>query len=249
VSGLIVLAVLAALWELAGRGGWVHKLFFPPLSKILAALWATLASGEIVGHIGVSLWRGALGYALAALCAITLGVLMGYWRRAWEAGELVIEFLRAVPPPAIVPVAMVLFGIGDGMKVFVIFMSCSFPILVNTIDGVRGVDPVLIRTAQTFGHPGATILRKVVLPAASPFIMTGLRIALAIALILVVISEMVGATSGIGYFILAAQRTFEVPRMYAGMLALALLGFVLNRCFLLIDARLMAWHRRLTARG
>jgi ABC-type nitrate/sulfonate/bicarbonate transport system permease component len=154
---------------------------------------------------------------------------------------------KPVPPPAIVPVAMVLFGIGDGMKVFVIFMSCSFPILVNTIDGVRAVDPVLIRTARTFGHSGATILGKVVLPAASPFIMTGLRIALAIALILVVISEMIGATAGIGYFILAAQRTFEVPRMYAGMLALALLGFVLNRCFLLVDARLMAWHRRLSA--
>lgn len=249
MNGLVVLALLAVLWELAGRGGWIHKLFFPPLSKILAALWATLASGEILGHIGVSLWRGALGYALAALCAITLGVLMGYWRRAWEAGEILIEFLRAVPPPAIVPVAMVLFGIGDGMKVFVIFMSCSFPILVNTIDGVRGVDPILIRTARTFGHSGPAILGKVVLPAASPFIMTGLRIALAIALILVVISEMVGATSGIGYFILAAQRTFEVPRMYAGMLVLALLGFVLNRCFLLADARLMAWHRRLTARG
>jgi ABC-type nitrate/sulfonate/bicarbonate transport system permease component len=249
MNGLIVLALLAALWELAGRGGWVHKLFFPPLSKIVAALWASLASGEILGHIGVSLWRGALGYALAALVAIALGVLMGYWRRAWEAGELAVEFLRAVPPPAIVPVAMVLFGIGDGMKVFVIFMSCSFPILVNTIDGVRGVDPVLVRTARTFGHSGATILRKVVLPAASPFIMTGLRIALAIALILVVISEMIGATAGIGYFILAAQRTFEVPRMYAGMLALALLGFVLNRAFLLVDARVMAWHRRLTARG
>ena len=249
MSGFAFLAFLAVLWELAGRGGWVHKLFFPPLSRILEALWATLASGEILGHIGVSLWRGALGYALAALCAIGLGVLMGYWRRAWEAGEIVIEFLRAVPPPAIVPVAMVLFGIGDGMKVFVIFMACSFPILINTIDGVRGVDPVLIRTARTFGHSGPSILRKVVVPAASPFIMTGLRIALAVALILVVISEMVGATSGIGYFILAAQRTFEVPKMYAGMLALALLGFVLNRCFLLLDARVMAWHRRLTARA
>jgi ABC-type nitrate/sulfonate/bicarbonate transport system permease component len=106
---------------------------------------------------------------------------------------------------------------------------------------------VLVRTARTFGYSGTTILARVVLPAASPFIMTGLRIALAIALIVVVVSEMVGATSGIGYYILEAQRTFKVPRMYAGMLVLALLGFALNRCFLLVDARLMAWHRRLTA--
>jgi ABC-type nitrate/sulfonate/bicarbonate transport system permease component len=247
VSGFAFLAFLAVLWELAGRGGWVHRLFFPPLSSILAALWAGVLSAEIPRHVGVSLWRGALGYALAGVVAITLGVLMGYWRRAYEAGEILVEFLRAIPAPAIVPVAIVILGIGDGMKVFVIFLACSFPILINTIDGVRGVDPVLVRTARTFGYSGTTILARVVLPAASPFIMTGLRIALAIALIVVVVSEMVGATSGIGYYILEAQRTFKVPRMYAGMLVLALLGFALNRCFLLVDARLMAWHRRLTA--
>ncbi len=199
MSGFAFLAVLAVLWELAGRGGWIHRLFFPPLSKIMAAFGAGLISGEIPSHVGVSLWRGALGYALAATGAITLGVLMGYWRRVYEAGEILVEFLRAVPAPAIVPVAIVLLGIGDGMKVFVIFLACSFPILINTIDGVRGVDPVLIRTARTFGYSGATILAKVVLPAASPFIMTGLRIPLAIAPIPVVIPEMVGASSGIGY--------------------------------------------------
>ena len=246
MSGLAFLAFLALLWELVGRGGFIHPIFFPPLSKIFAAFWAGVISGEILGHVGVSLWRGALGYALAGVVAITLGVLMGYWRRVYEAGEILIEFLRAVPAPAIVPVAIVLLGIGDGMKVFVIFLACSFPILINTIDGVRGVDPVLIRTARTFGYSGPTILAKVVVPAASPFIVTGLRIALAIALILVVISEMVGATSGIGYYILESQRTFKVPRMYAGMLVLALLGFALNRCFLFVDARLMAWHRRET---
>ena len=247
MSGFVFLALLAGLWELIGREGWIHPIFFPPLSKILAAFWAGVVSGEIPAHVGVSLWRGAVGYALAAAVAIALGVLMGYWRRVHEAGEIVVEFLRAIPAPAIVPVAIVLLGIGDTMKVFVIFLACSFPILINTIDGVRGVDPVLIRTAQTFGCSGATILAKVVLPAASPFIVTGLRIALSIALILVVISEMVGATAGIGYYILESQRTFKVPRMYAGMLVLALLGFALNRAFLLVDARLMAWQRRRTA--
>ena len=221
MSGYAFLAVLAVLWEVVGRGGFIHPIFFPPLSKILAAFWAGVISGEIPGHVGVSLWRGALGYALAGIAAITLGVLMGYWRRVHEAGEILVEFLRAIPAPAIVPVAIVLLGIGDGMKVFVIFLACSFPILINTVDGVRGVDPVLIRTARTFGYSGPTILAKVVLPAASPFIVTGLRIALAI---------------------LESQRMFKVPRMYAGMLVLALLGFALNRCFLFVDARLMAWR-------
>jgi ABC-type nitrate/sulfonate/bicarbonate transport system permease component len=248
LNGFAFLLLLLGLWEVAGRNGWVHKLFFPPASKILASFFDIVLSGHVLSHVGVSLWRAGLGYALAALLAIALGVLMGYWRAAYEAGEIVIELLRAIPPPAIIPVAIIFLGIGDQMKVFIILFSCSFPILVNTMDGVRGVDPVLIRTARTFGLSGRQIIWKVVLPAASPLIMTGLRIALAIALILVVISEMVGATSGIGYFILDAQRSFRIPQMYAGMLVLALLGYLLNRGFLLADVRLMAWHKGLTAR-
>ena len=242
------LALLLLLWEAAGRYGWVHKLFFPPATKILASFFQIVVSGEVLGHVGVSLWRAALGYGLAALVAITLGVLMGYWRAIYDAFEVVVELLRAVPPPAIIPVAIVFLGIGDQMKVFIILFSCAFPILVNTIDGVRSVDPVLIRTVRTFGLGQRTLLWKVVLPAAAPFIMTGLRIALAIALILVVISEMVGATSGIGYFILDSQRSFRIPQMYAGMLVLALLGYTLNHGFLLADSRLMAWHKGITAR-
>jgi ABC-type nitrate/sulfonate/bicarbonate transport system permease component len=245
-TGFAFLLALVGLWEVAGRQAWVHKLFFPPASAILATFVGITLSGDVLGHVGVSLWRAGLGYALAAVAGIALGVAMGYWRRVWEAGELVVELLRAVPPPAIIPVAIVFLGIGDQMKVFIIFFTCSFPILVNTIDGVRGVDPVLLRTARTLGLSGAAILWKVVLPAASPFIATGLRIALAIALILVVISELVGATSGIGYFILDAQRSFQVPRMYAGMLVLALLGYLLNRAFLAADRHLLGWHRGLT---
>lgn len=247
MSGAAFLLVLLGLWELAGRHAWIHRLFFPPASAILASFAEIVLSGEVLGHVGVSLWRAGVGYALAAVAAVALGIVMGYWRAARDACELVVELLRAIPPPAIIPVAIVFLGIGDQMKIFVIFFTCSFPILVNTVDGVRGVDPVLIRTARTFGLSGWRILWRVMLPAASPFIVTGLRIALAIALILVVISEMVGATAGIGYFILDSQRSFQIPRMYAGMLVLALLGWSLNRVFLLVDGRVMAWHRRLTS--
>jgi ABC-type nitrate/sulfonate/bicarbonate transport system permease component len=245
-TGIAFLVLLGLLWEAAGRGGWIHPLFFPPISRILATLVGIVTSGEIFPHLAVSLWRAALGYALAAVVAIALGVVMGYWRRAHEAGEITIELLRAVPPPVMIPVAMLFFGIGDAAKVFTIFFTCSFPILVNTIDGVRGVDPVLIRTARTFGLSSRQIVGKVILPAAAPLIMTGLRIATAIALILVVVSEMIGATSGIGYFILGNQRSLNVTKMYAGLFVLALLGYAVNRAFLVVDARLMAWHRGLT---
>lgn len=245
-TGIGVLLLLAILWEAAGRWGWVHKVLLPPASAILRTFFQVIASGEVLEHLGVSLWRAGLGYTLAALFAVALGVAMGYWRRIYDACEITIEYLRALPPPAIIPLAMVFLGIGDALKVFIIFFSCAFPILVNTIDGVRGVDPVLIRTARTFGLNPWQTAWKVILPAAAPFIMTGLRIAIAIALILTVISEMIGATSGIGYFILEAQRTLHVTRMYAGILVLALTGYAINRVFLLIDERVMAWHKGLT---
>ena len=245
-TGIGVLLLLAILWEVAGRWGWVHKVLLPPASAILRTFFQVIASGEVLEHLGVSLWRAGLGYTLAALFAVALGVAMGYWRRIYDACEITIEYLRALPPPAIIPLAMVFLGIGDALKVFIIFFSCAFPILVNTIDGVRGVDPVLIRTARTFGLNPWQTAWKVILPAAAPYIMTGLRIAIAIALILTVISEMIGATSGIGYFILEAQRTLHVTRMYAGILVLALTGYAINRVFLLIDERIMAWHKGLT---
>jgi ABC-type nitrate/sulfonate/bicarbonate transport system permease component len=128
------------------------------------------------------------------------------------------------------------------MKIFVIFFSCAWPILLNTIDGVRRVDPVLLNTAKTFRLPRLRTIWQVVFPAASPQIMTGLRVSLPIMLILVVISEMVGSTDGIGYFILDSQRRFRVAQMYAGMLALAILGYTLNQLFNLLHRRLLSWH-------
>ena len=247
-TGALVLLALALLWEAAGRGAWVHKVLLPPLRAVLATLYDIVASGEVVRHLAVSLWRAAAGYALAAALGIALGIAMGYWRRVHQAAEITIELLRAVPPPAIIPVAMVFLGIGDALKVFVIFFACLFPILVNTIDGVRAADPVLIRTARTFRLSQARTVWKVIVPIAAPTIMTGLRIATAIALILTVISEMIGATSGIGYFILGAQRTMHITQMYAGIIVLALTGYALNRAFLAADERIMAWHKGLTRR-
>src|SRR5204863_8771722 len=166
-------------------------------------------------QVARSMGRAAAGYFLAAAVFIPLGVAMGLFERVYRALEITIETLRPIPPPVVIPVAMLFLGIGDGMKIFVIFFSCAWPILLNTIDGVRNIDRLLVDTARTFGlGPGKTIL-KVVLPAAAPQIMTGLRISLSITLILVVISEMVGSSDGIGYFILNAQRRLKIDQMYA----------------------------------
>src|SRR3972149_6022787 len=124
-TGLGFLVLLLLLWEAAGQYGWIHKLFFPPATKILASFFQIVASGEVLGHVGVSLWRAGLGYGLAAPRPLTRGVLMGYWRVAYESLEVVVELLRAVPPPAIIPVAIVFLGIGGQMKGFIILFSSA----------------------------------------------------------------------------------------------------------------------------
>src|SRR5918992_5457810 len=242
LSGLLFMLCLGAAWELIGQAQWINPLVVPPLSKILRVFSELSWSGQIPLQIIVSLKRAAIGYLFAALVFIPLGILMGLSQRVYRMFEVVIELLRPVPPPVVIPVAMLFFGLEDEMKIFVILFSCAWPILLNTIDGVRNVDRVLLDTARTFGLPQRKIIWQVILPASLPQIMTGLRVSLPIMLILVVISEMVGSTDGIGYFILDSQRRFRVAQMYAGMLALALLGYSLNQVFNLLHRRLLAWH-------
>jgi ABC-type nitrate/sulfonate/bicarbonate transport system permease component len=249
LNGLVVLVGALAIWELVSRLGLINPLFFPPMTRILGTFFNLVSSGEILQQVLMSLKRAAAGYFLAAFVFIPLGLAMGIFQRLYRLLEIVIETLRPIPPPVVVPVAMLFFGLGDGMKVFVIFFSCAWPILLNTFDGVRNIDRVLVYTARTFGLTPSRLIAKVVLPAASPQIMTGLRISLSITLILVVISEMVGSSDGIGYFILDSQRRFKVTQMYAGMIMLAVLGYVLNQLFMIFHQRVLSWHEGLTKRN
>jgi ABC-type nitrate/sulfonate/bicarbonate transport system permease component len=242
LNGLLFLLSLLVAWEIIAQVEWINPLIVPPLSRILKIFWDSTISGQIPMQVAVSMKRAALGYFLAAAVFIPLGIVMGLSQRVHRALEVVVEMLRPVPPPVVIPVALLIFGIEDEMKIFVIFFSCSWPILLNTIDGVRGLDWVLLNTAKTFRLSRTRTIWQVVLPAASPQIMTGLRVSLPIMLILVVISEMVGSTDGIGYFILDSQRRFRVAQMYAGMFALAILGYTLNQLFNLFYRSLLSWH-------
>jgi ABC-type nitrate/sulfonate/bicarbonate transport system permease component len=253
LNGFFFLLVLMLAWELVARLEWVNPLIVPPLSRIVASFGSLMGSGEIPSQVLASMKRAAVGYFLAAAVFIPLGILMGLFERCYRALEVVIEMLRPIPPPVVIPVALLFFGLEDEMKIFVIFFSCSWPILLNTLDGVRNIDRLLLNTARTFGVSHVRIIWQVVLPACSPQIMTGLRVSLPITLILVVISEMVGSTDGIGYFILDSQRRFKVAQMYAGMLALAILGYALNLLFNLAHRALLPWHwgmlRRMNSKG
>ncbi len=247
-SGLLLIIAILVVWEVSARSGWVAAITFPPFSRVFAMFWTLTISGEMILLLLPSLYRLFAGYVLALALGVGLGIIMGYFRAAYNLFEPLTEILRPIPAPAYIPIAILFLGLGDEMKVFMISFACFFPILLNAYSGVRSVDVIQIDTARTFGLTAGAILRKVVIPAASPLIFTGMRISLAIALIMIVISEMVASIDGIGFFILNAQRSFRVLEMYAGVITLGLLGYLLNWLFLRFERRVLHWSFDATKR-
>jgi ABC-type nitrate/sulfonate/bicarbonate transport system permease component len=238
--GLII--VLMVWWEIAAINAWVPGVSMPPVTGIAVTLWELWASGEILGHLMSSLGRMAVGYVIAIVAGVALGMAMGVSRFFYNLLEPLLELLRPIPAPAYIPIAILFLGIGNEMKVFMVALAAFFPVLINTYSGVNSVDPIMTNTARTFGLSRFKTLRRVVLPATAPYIFSGMRVSLAVALILVVISEMVAADRGIGFFILNAQRGFRVREMYAGVVTLAVVGYLLNRVFVAVEGRVLAWH-------
>ncbi len=247
-SGWASFAGLLLLWELAARVAPGYQLYLPPISRVLAALVISVSSGPLIRHLGVTIVRFAEGYLLAAAIGVALGIALGYLRFLHRLVEIVIEFLRPMPSVAIIPVAILTLGIGDSMIVAVTVYATLWPVLINTIDGVRQIERVLIHTGQTFGLSPLKLLWQVILPAATPYVVTGLRIGLSIALILVTTAEMLAGSKGVGFFILDEERSMNSDTMYAGILLVAALGYTLNRVFLCVEARTMKWRRGTIAR-
>ncbi len=241
-SGVGLILLLCLLWELSVRLEVIDSPNWPALSDVLKSFVELLADGTFMSTFGSSARRLLIGYVAAAVAGVGLGLAMGYFRWAHRLFDPVVEVLRPIPSPAYIPVAILFLGIGDSMKIFMVAFSAFFPILLNTVTGVRSVDPILLDTARTFGVGTRGIVRKVVLPSALVYIFTGLRISLAIALILTVIAEQVAGNSGVGFYLLNAQRSFLIPEMYATVVALAIFGFGLNKMFLVIERRALPWN-------
>lgn len=241
---LIVLglpAVLVAVWWVASEGA--DNFFFPPLSEILGTFGPTWFDGRITGDVLPSLGRLLAGYGLALLLGVTMGVLIGSSTALRSYCEPVLEFFRAIPPPVMVPILMLFFGIGTPMKIFVIATGALWPILLNTVEGVRGIDGLLRDTSRVYGLRPFTRLRTVILRGASPQIFTGARQALSIALILMVISEMFAANNGLGFSIVQFQRGFALPEMWTGIILLGLVGVLLSLIFRAVERTVLAWYR------
>lgn len=241
-SGTLLLALLLLLWELSARTGFVEAFIWPTVTSVVETWVTSILRGDIPAAVAVTLRRVAIGFSVATVLAIALGLLMGYFSTVYFLLEPPTEVFRPIPVSALVPVAILFLGIGDEMKSAMVIYASFFPILINTYSGVKNVDPVLIDTARTFGLSNWEIVRDVILRAASPFILTGMRISLAVSLVIVVVSEMIAGGDGIGYFILDAERAFRVKHMYAGIITVGIIGYMLNVLFLLVERRLMTWH-------
>jgi ABC-type nitrate/sulfonate/bicarbonate transport system permease component len=233
-------ALLIATWWWTSDSS--TNFYLPPLRQILVAFADVWIGDRFTADVLPSLARLAAGYLIAAVSGIGAGVLIGQFRLVRGIAEPGLEFLRAIPPPVLVPILILFAGIGDQMKIIVIAVGAVWPILLNTVEGVRAVDPVLIDTARSYRIGGFARLRHLTLPAAGPQIFAGLRQALSIAIILMVISEMFAAREGLGFAIVQFQRTFAIPEMWSGTILLGLLGFTLATLFRLVERRVLFWY-------
>lgn len=236
-------AALFAVWWFATADS--TSFYVPPLSAILGKFPEVWTGERLLADVVPSLLRLAAGYLLAAVVGIGLGLLVGMHRTVRDVLEPVLELFRAIPPPVLVPVIMLFAGIGDTMKVLVIVSGCMWPILLNTVEGVRAVDEVLSDTCRSYGITGPQRLWHLVLRSASPQIVTGMRQSLSIGIILMVISEMFAASNGLGFTIVQFQRSFAIPEMWSGVLLLGLLGFALSLLFRFAENRALAWYHGL----
>jgi ABC-type nitrate/sulfonate/bicarbonate transport system permease component len=235
--------VLLAAWWIASAGS--ANFYFPPLQTIAQTFVEVWVSPRIFDDVVPSLARLAAGYFGAVALGLAVGIPIGLLRRLRNTLEPVLEFLRAIPPPALVPILILLAGIGDTMKTLVIVSGCVWPVLLNTVEGVRGRDEVLEDVTRCYGIRGLARLTHFVIPSASPQMFTGLRQALSIGIILMVISEMFAASNGLGFAIIQFERSFAVPEMWTGIIMLGLIGILLAQLFRLVERRMLAWYHGL----
>jgi sulfonate transport system permease protein len=237
---------LVLTWWLASRDSTSY--LNPPLAEVVASLREDWLDERVGSDLAPSLGRFAAGFLIAAVAGVVVGTLLGLVTWLRRGTRPLTELLRSVPPPLLFPLALVVFGVGDDSKVALIALGSVWPVLLNTVDGVRSVDPEILDVARTFRIRPWVRVSRFVLPAASPKIMAGLRIALSVALLLMVVSEMRGGTNGLGFQIRYAQRSFDTADAYAGVIVIGVVGLVVNLAFMAVERRLMRWHRGVRGR-
>jgi NitT/TauT family transport system permease protein len=222
----------------------IKSIYVPSLFNVLAEFWRLLSTGVLWPHIASSLRLSIIGLIIGEAIAIPLGTLIGWHERAEKYLDPLFQVMRNTPILALLPLFVIFLGVGDLSKISIITWATFFPTLINTIQGVKNVDNTLLRSAQSMGINTISLFFKVILPAASPFILAGLRLSASISLLVIMAAEMVGARAGIGFFIFNAQNSFQVLRMYVGILTVVIIGVLVNFLLVKLEKRLTRWQER-----
>lgn len=231
------------IWEAIVRMGVINPFFCPAPTSIVKELYGLIFANELWINLYDSIFRAVFGYLLAAFFGIGVGLAVVWSKIMEDLIDPLIELVRPVSTFAVIPIFFIWFGIGDVSKVLIIAKACFFPIVLNTIAGIKGVDPKLIQAARSLGAQGFALWTKVLIPSALPMISTGMRVATSMSVTTLVGVEMLSADSGIGFMVIDAQRVFATEKMFAGILILSLLGFFFDRLARLIQHHILAWHK------
>lgn len=235
--------VVLALWEFTVRIGLIKAFFLPPVSEVFVQFWESIVSGQLPSNFLITIRRVSIGYALGAGFAVAFGMLIGIFRPIGSFFYPIIAAIYPLPKIAMLSIFIVVFGIGDPPIIASVAVSSFFPVLLNTLTGLRSVDPILIKAARDLGANRVQVVMKVVLPAAFPMIFTGLRQSAAVALIVVVAVEMYIGQSGAGYLLSWATEFFKINLLYANLLAIALFGLVIFKLVDLVEYVALPWAR------
>ena len=241
-SGWIALVLVIGLWQLAGSAGWVNPLFLPPPSAIALAIWKLAISGALWHHVSASILRIGSGWILGTMAGVVVGFAIGLSSLARGVGITFISALFPIPKIALLPLLILWLGIGEEPKIATIALGVFFSTAISVYSGVDAVPRNLIRMAQSFGVPFASIVRRVIWPGALPSILAGFRITASVALLLVVSAEMIGAEFGIGAFVLQAGNLMQTDQLLAGVVMLSLFGLAVGKLINLLETRLLHWR-------
>jgi NitT/TauT family transport system permease protein len=227
--------------------GLIDAVFLPPFSEVIAAGWQLAQTGELYDDVSASLLRALSGFLISVVLIVPLGLAVGWYARLGNLLNQFIEICRNTAPLALLPVFILLLGIGELSKITMVVYSCAWPLLLNTIAAVKQVDPLLIKSARTMGATPQQLFRKVILPASLPTIFVGIRLASASAMLVLVASEMVGAKAGLGYLIINSQYSFLIPQMYFGILGITVIGLTFNAILEALEQSFTRWKAPATA--
>jgi sulfonate transport system permease protein len=233
--------LIVVLWQGLFHLGYLNPLLLPPPTQVALAFWDLLKTGALPRHIGISILRVLEGYAIAAVLGLSLGTAIGLSRNLDRWTDLIIQVVKPIPPIAWIPLAILWFGIGEQSKVYIIFMGAIFPIIINTIDGIRQTDHKFVEVARILAVPRLKFVRQVVLPGALPAIMTGLRVGLMVAWICVVAAELIAASSGVGYLIMDARQLSQSDVVLVGMITIGIIGKLMDSFIRRLERRLISW--------